>query len=235
MSKSKGNVVAPDEMVRTHGADAVRLYLMFMGPWDEGGLWSERGIDGTRRFLKAVHYLATNTYPSGVHESADAAGERELLRLTHRTIKRSTEDLEAFKFNTYVARLMELRNALETAARGELRSTHAYRFAIDSLLLLLAPAAPHLAEELWVATGHQYSIHQQPWPAFDEGLVAADEFELVVQVNGKVRDRLTLPVGIEEDRVRELVFARPRVAELLEDKTPRKVIYVPGKLLSIVV
>jgi leucyl-tRNA synthetase len=235
MSKSKGNVIPPDALVASHGADALRLYEMFIAPWAEGGVWQERGIDGTRRFLARVHYLATRTYPTSPVEAGAAEAERELLRLAHRTIKRSTDYLENFKFNTYVAGLMELANALQAASRTDVQKTHGYKFAIDSLLLLLAPAAPHLAEEMWMTTGHGYSIHQQPWPSYDAGLEAAEEFELVVQVNGKVRERLQLPVGLEEDRVRELVFARPRVAELLAGKSPRNVIYVPGKLISIVV
>jgi leucyl-tRNA synthetase len=234
MSKSKGNVKAPDEMVRSHGADAVRLYMLFIAPWSDGGMWNEEGIDGTRRFLTGVHYLATQTYPGDAADEGESNEERELLRLTHRAIKSCTEDIENFKLNTYVSSLMKLRNALQDASRTAAGRTMAYRRAIDVLLLLLAPAAPHLAEEMWLATGHPYSIHQQHWPAYDEGLIAAEEFELVVQVNGKVRDRMMLPVGVDEDRVRQAVLARPRVAEFLDGKSPRKIIYIEGKILSIV-
>ena len=234
MSKSKGNVKAPDEMVRSHGADAVRLYMLFIAPWSDGGMWNEEGIDGTRRFLTGVHYLATQTYPGDTAIDGESADERELLRLTHRAIKACTEDIENFKLNTYVSSLMKLRNALQDASRAPAGKTVAYRRAVDVLLLLLAPAAPHLAEEMWVATGHPYSVHEQHWPSYDEGLIAAEQFELVVQVNGKVRDRLMLPVGVDEDRVRQAVLARPRVAELLDGRSPRKIIYIEGKILSIV-
>src|SRR6202171_4217352 len=233
MSKSRGNVRAPDEMVRSHGADAVRLYMLFIAPWSEGGSWYGEGIDGTRRFLTGVHFLATQTSPNDPVEG-DSREERDLVRLTHQTIKSCTEDIEAFKFNTYVAGLMKLRNALQDKHTTETARTGAYRRAIDALILLLAPAAPHLAEELWRATGHDYSVQLQRWPEYDENLSASDEFELVVQVNGKVRDRLMLPVGTDEDRVRQTVLARPRIVGLLNGGQPRKVIYIPGKILSIV-
>jgi leucyl-tRNA synthetase len=234
MSKSKGNVMAPDEMVRSHGADAVRLYMLFIAPWSDGGVWQEKGIDGTRRFLTGVHYLVANTYPFDATSGIDTPQGRELVRLTHQTIRACTQDIEGFEFNTYVASLMKLRNALQDVHDTELARSIEYRRAIDALLLLMAPAAPHLAEELWQATGHEYSIHQQDWPHHDDILAAADEFELVVQVNGKVRDRLMLPIGTDEDRVRQTVLARPRISQLLNGASPRKIIYVPGKILSIV-
>jgi leucyl-tRNA synthetase len=233
MSKSRGNVKAPDEMVRSHGADAVRLYMLFIAPWGEGGSWYEEGIDGTRRFLNGVHFLVTETYPKNATEG-DRQEERELVRLTHQTIKSCTEDIEAFKFNTYIAGLMKLRNALQDAHKSEVAGTAAYRRALDAMLLLLAPAAPHLAEELWKVTGHDYSIHEQTWPEYDAALSAAEEFELVVQVNGKVRDRFMLPVGVDEDHVRQTVLSRPKIVALLDGRQPRKVIYIPGKIFSLV-
>jgi leucyl-tRNA synthetase len=234
MSKSRGNVKAPDDMVKSHGADAVRLYMLFIAPWSEGGSWYEEGIDGTRRFLTGVHFLATQNYPASAEE-LDTPEARELVRLTHQTIKDCTEDVEQFKFNTYVSNLMKLRNALQDAHKTEVASAGAYKRAIDALILLLSPVAPHLAEELWRATGHEYSVHQQPWPEYDENLSTANEFELVVQVNGKVRLRIVLPVGSGEDHVRQTVLAHPRIVELLNGGQPRKVIYIPGKILSIVV
>jgi leucyl-tRNA synthetase len=234
MSKSKGNVLAPDEMVRSHGADAVRLYMLFIAPWSDGGIWAETGIDGTRRFLNGVHYLVTTTYPRQANAAVGTPEERELVRLTHQTIRACTQDIEGFEFNTYVSGLMKLRNALQEVHATQLARSVEYRRAIDALLLLMAPAAPHLAEELWAVTGHDYSIHQQPWPQHDESLAAVDEFELVVQVNGKVRDRVMVPTGADEDRVRQLVLSRPRITELLDGASPRKIIYVPGRVLSIV-
>jgi leucyl-tRNA synthetase len=220
-------------MVQSHGADAVRLYMLFIAPWSEGGSWYEEGIDGTRRFLNGVHFLASQTYPKHATEG-DSHEERGLVRMTHQTIKSCTEDVEAFKFNTYISSLMILRNALQDVHRTAVAGTAAYRRAIEALLLLLAPAAPHLAEELWQITGHEYSVHQQPWPDYDRALSAAEEFELVVQVNGKVRDRLMLPVGVDEDRVRQTVLGRPKIVDLLDGRQPRKVIYIPGRIFSIV-
>ena len=234
MSKSRGNAIAPDEMVASHGADAVRLYMLFIAPWSDGGVWQEKGIDGTRRFLTGVHYLVANTYPFDATSGIDTPEGRELVRMTHQTIRACTQDIEGFEFNTYVASLMKLRNALQEVHDTELARSIEYRRAIDALLLLMAPAAPHLAEELWQATGHEYSIHQQDWPHHDDILAAVDEFELVVQVNGKVRDRLMLPIGTDEDRVRQTVLARPRISELLNGASPRKIIYIEGKILSIV-
>ena len=234
MSKSKGNVQAPDRMVQSHGADAVRLYMLFIAPWSDGGVWYDEGIDGTRRFLAGVHHLVTTSYPGEGAKSLQTPDERELVRLTHQTIKAVTDDIEHFKFNTYVASLMKLRNALQDAHRSDLATSVEYRRAIDAMLLLLAPAAPHLAEELWAVTGHGYSIHQHAWPSYDEALAAAEEFELVVQVNGRVRDRVPLPVGTDEDHVRQTVLARPKIAVLLGGRAPRKIIYIPGKILSIV-
>ena len=233
MSKSRGNVKAPDEMVQSHGADAVRLYMLFIAPWSEGGSWYEEGIDGTRRFLNGVHFLVTQTYPKKATEG-DSREERELVRLTHQTIKSCTEDIDAFKFNTYIASLMKLRNSVQDVHKSEVAATVAYRRAIDAMVLLLAPAAPHLAEELWRITAHDYSVHLQPWPEYDQALSAAEEFELVVQVNGKVRDRLMLPVGVDEDHVRQTVLSRPKIVDLLDGKQPRKVIYIPSKIFSIV-
>jgi leucyl-tRNA synthetase len=235
MSKSKGNVKSPDAMVKSHGADAVRLYMLFIAPWSDGGMWNEEGIDGTRRFLTGVHHLATATYPGGGATDGNSPGERALVRLTHQTIKAVTEDIENFKLNTYVSNLMKLRNALQDASRTPAGGSVAYQRAVDSLLVLLAPSAPHLAEELWAATGHAYSVHQQPWPRYDESLSRAEEFELVVQVNGKVRDRLMLPVGIDEDRARQTVLARPKITEILDGRSSKKIIYIHGKILSIVV
>ncbi|MFN2463291.1 MAG: leucine--tRNA ligase [Candidatus Dormibacteria bacterium] len=234
MSKSRGNVMAPDEMVASHGADAVRLYMLFIAPWSDGGGWNEDGVEGTRRFLSGVHFLATQAYPGEAARDGDSAEERAIVRLTHQTIRSVTDDIEHFKFNTYISSLMKLRNSLQEASRTGVVGSAAYRHAVDTLVVLLAPAAPHLAEELWAATGHAYSVHQQHWPVYDEGLVRDEEFELVVQVNGKVRDRFTLPIGIDEDHVRHEVLARSRIVEILDGRSPKKIIYVPGKLLSIV-
>ena len=235
MSKSKGNVIPPDMMVREHGADAVRTALMFMGPWSEGGTWDDANVDAMRRFLARIHTLVKGLPEGEVSDGAGSQAEHDLLRLTHRTVQRCTEDIEAFKFNTYIARLMELTRALERAAGTEVAATSGFRRSLETLLLLLAPCAPHLAEELWAASGRPYSVHQQHWPTSDPALAAEDEFELVIQVNGKVRDRLMLPAGTSEDKVHEVALSRPRITDLLDGRVPKKMIYVRGKIFSIVV
>jgi leucyl-tRNA synthetase len=231
MSKSRGNVVSADEYISEFGADAMRAYLMFIGPWDHGGEWNDNGLVGIWRWLNRVWNLVLG----------DAEGdspldeEEELRRMTHKTIKKVNEDLERFHFNTMLAALMEFTNYLarvkETSA---VRGSMAWREAIDALLLLLAPALPHLAEELWERTGHVYSIHHQPFPAWREELVAEEEFTLVIQINGKVRDKVSVPVSISEVEARELALSRERIKAQLGDRRIPRVIYVAGRLVNIV-
>ncbi|MFN8535080.1 MAG: leucine--tRNA ligase [Dehalococcoidia bacterium] len=231
MSKSRGNVVTPDIYVGRNGADSMRLFLMFIGPWDQGGDWNDRGIGGVSRWLGRVWSLALAAEPA---ERSDEAGERELRRLTHQTIKKVDEDIEQFRFNTMVSALMTFTNEL-TDRQERLVGTAAWREAIEALLLLLAPSAPHLAEELWERRGKPYSIHTTPFPTWDEGLARAEVFDLPVQVNGKLRDKLTVPAGADEATVRALALASDRVLRHLGGKTPVKVIYVPNRLLNLVV
>lgn len=234
MSKSRGNVVDPDDLVAQMGADTVRLYLMFIAPWDQGGPWSSRGIAGVERFVRRVWSIVTETADTPV-DRPDGEAAHKLRKITHRTIKAVTEDISTFQFNTMVARLMEFVNELSALRDTEVVRTEAWREAIRTLVLLLAPSAPHLTEELWERLGGPYSVHQQSWPQYDPELAAAETFELVVQVNGKVRDRLEVPVDITEERAIELAMASSRVREHLQGRTVRRTIYVPGRLVNIVV
>ena len=195
MSKSRGNVQAPDELVARYGSDTVRAFLMFIGPWDQGGPWNPSGIEGIYRWLGRV--WGTALPDAGGGRTVDVPGdpeemERALRRATHTTIEAVTEDYEAFHFNTAIAKLMELTNAIIRAREAGLGGHPAYAEAVDTLLLLLAPLAPHIAEELWERRGHAYSVHQQPWPVADPALAASDTIELPVQVDGKLRDRLVV-------------------------------------------
>jgi len=235
MSKSRGNVIPPDEMVRAHGADAVRAALMFMGPWAEGGTWDDANVEAIHRFLARVYTLVQKVRELPVSDGAGSEAEHDLLRISHRAVKECTEDIEALKMNTYISTLMTLTRELERHARTDVGRTSAFRRSLDTLILLLAPCTPHLAEELWANTGHEYSVHRQKWPAYDPAMAAAEEFELVVQVNGKVRARVTLPTAVSEEKVKEVALAQARVQEFLGGKAPRKMIYIPGKILSIVV
>jgi leucyl-tRNA synthetase len=232
MSKSRGNVVNPDDYVTTLGADTVRCYLMFIGPWDGGGPWNPQGISGVSKFLNRVWSLVTEGRPAGAGApDADA----KLRRAVHQTIRGVTEDQEKFRFNTMIAKLMTLSNVMQ-----EVRATAspaAWDEACRALVLMLAPSAPHLAEELWTgALGRPYSVHQQPWPTWDEALTAEDELTVAVTVNGKPRAELTVPTAMVEDQdgVKGLALDLPRIKQLIEGKTIRRVIYVPGKIVNIV-
>jgi leucyl-tRNA synthetase len=232
MSKSRGNVIAPDELVRAFGADTVRTYLMFFARWDLGGPWDSQGIRGPQRFLDDVWNLVVE----GGERKAKVSGEDEkaLRRKTHQTIRKVTEDLKGFAFNTAIAALMELRNTLQSQ-KAALYGSAAWDEAIESLLLLLCPIAPHITEELWSRLGKPYSIHQQAWPAWDKEVAAEETFMLIVQINGKLRDRIPVPVDIDEAGARALALASEKAQRYIGDKEPRKVIYVPGRLVNIVV
>jgi leucyl-tRNA synthetase len=230
MSKSRGNVVNPDEQVAKYGADAVRCYLMFIGPWSEGGPYSLAGIDGISRWLNRVWTLAQSAPPAGASESA---ATRELQRTLHKTIKRVTADYDGMRFNTMLAALMELTTAL-LRARGDDVEETAWTAGVDALLLMLAPAAPHIGEELWARRGGAYSIHQQPWPQYDAALAADDVIEIAVQVNGKVRDRVSVPAAADEAAVRETALASANVQRYVEGQQIVKAIYVPGRMLNLV-
>jgi leucyl-tRNA synthetase len=232
MSKSRGNVVAPDALVAQYGADTVRAYLMFFARWEQGGPWNYDGIKGPQRLLYDVWDVATHDYNSkSVNETAD----RALHRKTHQSIRKVTEDMESFSFNTAVAAIMELRNAIIDAQKAANVQTKTWNEAVDSLLLLLAPISPHITEELWQQRGRHYSIHQQPWPQWDEEAVKEDSIELVVQVNGKVRDKLEVPVGTADETLKQLALASEKAQSWMDGKEPRKVIVVRGRLVKIVV
>ncbi len=242
MSKSRGNVVAPDPYVRSLGADTVRIYLMFVGPWDQGGDWDDSGIGGIHRWLQRVWTLVNDTkWDQETRDLADAVvaqgdgDARGLLRKTHQTIKRATEGMETFRFNTMIAALMEYSNYLQKARETPLLNSSVWQEAIKTLLLMLAPSAPHFAEELWQRIGGPYSIHQQAWPKWDPKIAAEEMVTLAVQVNGKVRDRIEMPVGASEPEVQEAALGSENVRRYLGGKAPSQIIYVPGRLVSIVV
>jgi len=235
MSKSRGNVVLPDDLVKQYGTDTVRAYLMFGWRWELGGPWDPQGIGGVIRFLDRVWNCVLEKPEAGTQRSEATEDEvRALRRKVHQSIKKATEDMEAFAFNTYIANLMELNNALLKAKETPVYSTPAWEEGVETLLLLLAPACPHIAEELWARTGRPYSIHQQSWPQWDEEIAAEETFILVVQVNGRVRDRLEVPVDIEEEEAKELALASEGAQRHTEGKHIRQVIYVPGRLVNIV-
>jgi leucyl-tRNA synthetase len=230
MSKSRGNVVNPDELVHEYGADTVRTYLMFAFEWQKGGPWDPRGILGARRFIEDVWKIATTEYEGGTNSDADAT----LWRKVHQTIAKVDEDLADFKWNTAVAALMTLRNDLQDAQRNAV-SSGVREAAVDTLLTLLAPIAPHVTDVAWRRRGHDRSIHLEPFPVADPEIAAEDTVTMVIQVNGKVRDRIEVPAEISNDAATEAALAAEKIQSWLEDGEVRKVIARPPKLVNIVV
>ncbi len=224
MSKSRGNVVIPDEYIQAWGADTFRLYLMFLGPFQSGGDFRDSGISGPRRFLDKVWDLV------GQSISEDACGEiqkRDLAKW-HRTVKKVTEDFEGLSYNTAIAALMEMLNTLREAHCSERR-------IVEEMVVLLAPLAPHFAEECWERLGHETSIFETNWPTWDERLMVEDEVDVVIQVNGKTRGKVSVSVGADKSEVTAAARAEEGVARHLDGKTIRKVIFVPNRLMNFVV
>jgi len=226
MSKSKGNVVTPDAMVEKYGADALRLWELFMGPFEEATNWNEEGVVGTARYLNRVWSMVRRYVDRGCPEGRPTL---ETLKRAHKTIRTVTDHVERLRFNTALAALMDQLNYLQKLAPEELG-----RFAVEAYVVMLAPMAPHITEEMWRALGHQGSVHLEPWLKYDPELTRDDTVTVVVQVNGKVRDRLQVDAGTPEEEVRRLALNREAVSKHLGGKAPRKVIYVPDKLVSIV-
>jgi leucyl-tRNA synthetase len=232
MSKSRGNVVNPDELVERHGADATRAYLMFAFDWEKGGPWDSQGVMGVVRWLNDVWDLVLTGPPAG---PGSPEIEVPLERSVHTAIQRVEQSLERFSFNTAVAALMSLRNDLRGALREGGVGAEAWEAAVRTLLLLMAPITPHVAEELWERRGLPYSIHQQPWPALDEDLLVGDMVVLAVQVNGKRRDEIRVPADADRDAIAAAALASEKVQRHLGGRPPRKVIVVPGRLVNLVV
>ena len=248
MSKSRGNVQDPDALVARYGADTVRLFLMFMKPWAADAPWNAKGIEGVNRFLRRLWTVATDPLgrepgdaeagrlPAG-QTAADAADD--LLRTAHRTLKKITADHADFGWNTMVSALMELTNKLVRLRGSEVAAMPAWDETIRLTLLMLAPLAPHVSEELWARRaamrGEDWSsIHTQAWPAFDPALVATDEIELPIQVNGKLRDTITLATGASAAEIEQLVLARDKIRAYLVDADVARVVQVPGRLVNVV-
>jgi leucyl-tRNA synthetase len=240
MSKSRGNVQAPDDLAARYGSDTVRAFLMFIGPWDQGGPWNPTGIEGIHRWLGRVWGVAQPA-PAHAgqwvgHEVPGSAEEleRALRRAMHATIAAVTDDYAGVRFNTAIARLMELTNAIIRGREAGRAASPAYAEAVDTLVVLLAPIAPHVAEELWERRGHAYSVHQQPWPVADPALASLETIELPVQVDGKLRDRLVVTPDTPADEIESMALASEHVQRYLAGRAPRRVVQIPGKLVNVV-
>jgi leucyl-tRNA synthetase len=226
MSKSKGNVVTPDAMVEKYGADALRLWELFMGPFEQATNWNETGIVSTARYLSRAWGVIRRYVDAGCPEGNPNA---ETLKRAHKTIRTVTDHIERMRYNTAFSALMDQLNYIQKLTPEEMG-----RFSAESYVVMLAIMAPHITEEMWRALGHNASIHLEPWPGYDTELTRDELITVVVQVNGKVRDRLLVPAGATEEANTALALNSEAVVKHLGGKAPRKVIYVPDKLVSIV-
>jgi leucyl-tRNA synthetase len=238
MSKSKGNVIAPDVLVAKYGADSMRAYIMFFARWEMGAPWDSQGIEGSVRWVRRVWTLFTDSVTDGETDKRITATDevkKNLRRKVHQTLRKVTRDFENFEFNTIISSLMELMNEMYKAREAGARTSPEWKEAQEIYLKMMAPVTPHIAEELWTRLGKPYSIHTQSWPQVDETAAKEDSIELPVQINGKVRDRITVPAEATEDEIKSAALASETVQKYLEGKEPKKVIVAKGKLVSVVI
>ncbi len=236
MSKSRKNVIDPDELIERWGADTARLFSLFAAPPEKDLEWSDKGVEGAHRFMGRIWNMVHSNLDSLKAASPKGDIATPITRKTHQTIKRVTGDIEReYHFNTAIAAMMELVNEISSFEPKSGEDWEAMRFSLETLLILLSPFSPHIAEELWEALGNSPSIFSQNWPAWDEEIAKEEEIELVVQVNGKVRAKLMIPAGLPEDEVKQKALDDPKIKCISEERKINKVIVVKGKLVNIVV
>jgi leucyl-tRNA synthetase len=228
MSKSFGNVVNPDDVITQYGADSMRLYEMFMGPLEQTKPWSMQGVDGVFRFLNRVWRLFVTEDGMLAPSMKDISADQKMLKLLHQTIKKVTGDLDGMRFNTAISQMMIFINEMY-------KRTEYSRREMEKFVLILAPFAPHLAEELWKLMGHPHTLAYESWPKYDASLAAEDEAEVVLQVNGKIRDRIQVARGISKEELEKRARANERVIQYIEGKTIVKTIVVVDRLVNFVV
>ena len=234
MSKSRGNVVNPDDLIVQYGTDCIRAYVMFLGRWEQGGPWNSSSLEGIPRFLNRVWRLVVEDVAQRQGDPTQESQDN-LRRLTHQTIRKVSEDFETFGFNTALAALMTFSNGLSAVQNTPVVHTEAWKEAVETLVLLLAPITPHLSEELWSHIGGEYSVHQQNWPEWDENLARPATIEMPVQVNGKVRARMEVEVDAGQEEIESIALEQPNVQVHVQDQTPKKIIVIPNRLVNIVV
>ncbi|MFH0839915.1 MAG: leucine--tRNA ligase [Candidatus Omnitrophota bacterium] len=237
MSKSKGNVVSPDILIEKYGADTVRLYTLFIGPPEKDAEWSDRGVEGAYRFLKRLYRIVDDMTAGNWEDALCEKADKELKRITHATTKKVTEDMEKdFHFNTAIASTMELLNQVYLAVgSGKKRVSPAIKEALKITIILLSPFVPHISEELWQMTGGGESVFMAPWPDFDPNALLTEEAEIVVQINGKLRSRMTVSVDTGEKELKKIILDDTEIKRWIEGKDVKKFIVVPGKLVNIVI
>jgi leucyl-tRNA synthetase len=234
MSKSKGNVVSPDELIERYGSDTVRLYTLFIGPPKKDAEWSDRGVEGAYRFLGRVWRLAEKVIDS--EKAADGPERTGLRRKTHQTIKKVTEDIEReFHFNTAISAVMELVNEIYNELAGDDRIDRHIREATGSAVILLSPFVPHICEELWQRMGNKRSIFKENWPGYDAGLVKSATMTMPIQINGRLRSKLDVPADIGEEELKKLILSDEKVAKWIGSKNVKKFIIVPKRLTNIII
>jgi leucyl-tRNA synthetase len=235
MSKSRGTQVGPDEFVDQYGADALRLHLMFLGPWEQGGPWNDRGITGMERFIRRIFQVVSELGDRVPTQPVAGDAAANLRAMLHRTVKRVSNDIDRFQFNTAIAALIEFTNELVKQRESDLVNDPVWREAAETVTLLMAPLTPFVAEEMWHRLGNAFSVHQQVWPTYDEALAMDRTVEMPVQINGKVRDKIVLPANASEDDALAAAKAQEKVQEYLATGRIVKVIFVPNRLLNLVV
>ncbi|NIA17301.1 MAG: class I tRNA ligase family protein, partial [Planctomycetes bacterium] len=228
MSKSRGNVVNPDKVIADYGADSMRLYEMFMGPLEAAKPWNMQGVEGVYRFLAKLWRLIINPKNGQLQSISGSAPDEQTQRLLHQTIKKVDNDIEGFRFNTAISQMMIFVNHL---TKQQSKPTE----AIEKLLLLLAPFAPHIAEELWQRLGHTDSLAYQPWPGYDEELAKEKEVELAVQVLGKIKDKIVVSADTDEETIKEKALASEKVTNAIGGKEVKKIIVIKSRLVNIII
>lgn len=229
MSKSRGNVINPDKVVFDYGADSMRLYEMFMGPLEATKPWSTQGLEGVHRFLLKTWRIIIDEQTGDLCDAVeDTAADEQTLRLLHQTIKKVGDDIETFGFNTAISQMMIFANHL-------VKQPIKPKAVVEKFVLILAPFAPHIAEELWQRLGHSASLAYETWPKYDEQLIKEKEIELAVQVNGKIKDKIVVSADADEEHIKQKALECPKVAEAIGGKMPKKVIVIKSRLVNIVV
>jgi len=245
MSKSKGNVVDPDYIIETYGADTARLFSLFAAPPEKDLDWSDRGVEGAHRFLSRIYRKIAELSPyfNGVSDSGPdgelPADLKNLRKTVHQTIKKVTDDIDVFHFNTAISFIMELVNNIYLISGERRPGDRAYLFvmkeALESVVVLLSPFAPHISEEMWTMLGHSPSVLRHRWPSCSDEIASEEERLVVIQVNGKVRSKIVVPAAIGEEEIRKKALSDEKIMSILGDKAPKKVFIVQGKLVNIVI